>query len=82
MIPMRLEINEKIKSIMIVVPHQDDEILMTAGVIRRAVEAGVACTVLMATNGDYGCKDFSKRVRQTEREHRRFAGIGTSGNSI
>ena len=68
MIPMRLEINEKIKSIMIVVPHQDDEILMTAGVIRRAVEAGVACTVLMATNGDYGCKDFSKgyaRLRES-----------------
>ena len=68
MMSMKLEINEKIKSIMIVVPHQDDEILMTAGVIREAVKADVACTVLMATNGDYGCKDFSKgyaRLRES-----------------
>lgn len=44
---------------MIIVPHQDDEILMTAGVIREAVTAGIPVEIVMATNGDYGCEDHS-----------------------
>lgn len=53
--------------IMIVVPHQDDEILMTAGVIREAVKKGASVTVVMATNGDYGCNDYSTgRARLSE----------------
>lgn len=50
------------------VPHQDDEILMCAGIIERAVRNRVQVTVVMATNGDYGCRDFSvgrARLRET-----------------
>lgn len=46
-------------SLMVIVPHQDDEILMTAGIIRHAVNAGIPLDIVMATNGDYGCRDFS-----------------------
>lgn len=53
--------------IMVLVPHQDDEILMTAGVISRAVEQGVLISVVIATNGDYECNDYSKgRARLLE----------------
>lgn len=45
--------------IMVIVPHQDDEILMTAGVIREAVKKGMSVTVVMATNGDCGGSDYS-----------------------
>ena len=44
---------------MVIVPHQDDEILMTAGVIRHAVSAGIRVDIVMVTNGDCGCSDYS-----------------------
>lgn len=56
--------------VMVIVPHQDDEILMTAGVIRKAVKEQVPVDVVMATNGDYGCGDQSKgrtRLRESIR---------------
>lgn len=65
---MKMEIREGFGSIMVLVPHQDDEILMAAGVIREAVKADLPCTVVMATNGDYGCENFSKgyaRLRES-----------------
>lgn len=46
-------------SLMVIVPHQDDEILMTAGIIRHAVNGEIPMEIVMATNGDYGCRDFS-----------------------
>lgn len=45
---------------MVIVPHQDDEILMSAGVIRVCEQNNVPYTVVMVTNGDYGCIDYSK----------------------
>lgn len=45
--------------IMVLVPHQDDEILMAAGLIRHAVLEKVPVFVVMATNGDYGSGDDS-----------------------
>lgn len=44
---------EEMKNIMIIVPHEDDEILMTAGIIEKAVSEGRKVTVVMAGNGDY-----------------------------
>lgn len=41
------------KNILILAPHQDDEMLMAGGVIKRAVDAGDNVSVLLATNGDY-----------------------------
>lgn len=77
--------------ILIVVPHQDDEILMTAGVIRAAVKKGASVTVVMATNGDCGCTDFSvgrARLAETVKglhvlglgaEHLRIMGYADTG---
>lgn len=61
-------INEDFGSIMIIVPHEDDELLMAAGIIRQAVIKNQKVTVVMATNGDYGCRDYSvgrARLRET-----------------
>lgn len=61
-------IDKDFGSIMIIVPHEDDELLMTAGIIRQAVIENQNVTVVMATNGDYGCRDYSigrARLRET-----------------
>ena len=47
------EIGEGFGSIMVLVPHEDDEILMCAGIMENAVRYGVKLTVVIATNGDY-----------------------------
>lgn len=71
-----LNINAQFGSILVVVPHQDDEILMAAGILHAAAVAGVAAGVVMATNGDYECADFSKgRKRLSEC----LAGLRTLG---
>lgn len=52
---------------MLIVPHQDDEILMAAGIIEEAVRKEVDIRVVMVTNGDYGSSDFSiGRTRLSE----------------
>lgn len=63
-----LKIDQGFGSIMVIVPHQDDEILMTAGVLYEAVKAGLEVTVVMVTNGDCDCKDYTKgrtRLKET-----------------
>lgn len=45
-------------NIMIIVPHEDDEILMAAGIIEQAVKDEKRVTVVMATNGDYEGTDL------------------------
>lgn len=49
--------------IMVIVPHQDDEVLLAAGVLMQAAACGLAVQVVMATNGDYGSSDY--RIGQT-----------------
>ena len=54
-------------NIMIIVPHEDDEILMTAGIIESAVRSNKRVTVVLATNGDYeGSDQISGSVRLPE----------------
>ena len=57
---MNLDIKKECNNVMVIVPHQDDEILMSAGVIRVCEQNNVPYTVVMVTNGDYGCIDYSK----------------------
>lgn len=45
--------------IMVIVPHQDDEVLLTGGLLQQAAADGAPLRVVMATNGDYGCADYS-----------------------
>lgn len=51
-------IDKEFGSIMILVPHQDDEILMSAGIIEQAVQNGLDVKVVMVTNGDYGSNNY------------------------
>lgn len=56
------------QNIMVIVPHQDDEILMTAGILYEANQRQIPVKVVMATNGDYGCSDYSvgrARLKET-----------------
>jgi LmbE family N-acetylglucosaminyl deacetylase len=71
------EIGEGFGSIMVLVPHEDDEILMCAGIMENAVRYGVKLTVVIATNGDYGSKDGAEgRVRLRESlEGLKFLGV-------
>ncbi len=47
------------RSLMVIVPHQDDEILLAAGLIRHALQRHIPVDVVMATNGDFGCHDHT-----------------------
>lgn len=61
------QITEDYGSIMVLVPHQDDEILLCAGIMEQAVRHGVELTVVMATNGDCGSEDgLAGRARLQE----------------
>ncbi len=40
-------------NILIIAPHQDDEILSTGGLIQKSIKLGDTVTVLFVTNGDY-----------------------------
>lgn len=52
---------------MILVPHQDDEVLMTAGIIHQAVKRGIRVDAVMVTNGDYEGSDYAVgRIRLRE----------------
>ena len=54
------------KRIMIFAPHQDDEVLMWAGVITHAVTNGADVNVVVITNGDKkGRKTGLTRIRET-----------------
>ena len=65
-------------NVMVIVPHQDDEILMSAGVIRVCEQNNVPYTVVMVTNGDYGCIDYSKGYARLKES---LAGLETLGSN-
>lgn len=57
-----------INHLLVIVPHQDDEILIGAGLIYQLLKQKKKVTVAIVTNGDYECNDFSKgrmRLRET-----------------
>jgi LmbE family N-acetylglucosaminyl deacetylase len=41
------------KNVMVITPHQDDEINLTGGIIEQYVENGSQVTLVFSTNGDY-----------------------------
>lgn len=56
-----------IEHLLVIVPHQDDEILMGAGLIYELLQQKRKITVVLATNGDYECGDYTKgRIRLKE----------------
>ena len=55
-------------SLMVIVPHQDDEILMCAGILWEAAKRKIPAVVVTVTNGDYGSSDLSigrSRLKET-----------------
>ncbi len=44
------------RKILVLAPHEDDEMLMAGGIMKRALEVGEDVRVLLATNGDYNGK--------------------------
>lgn len=47
------------KKILVIVPHEDDEAILAAGVIRSAVINGDDVQVAVVTNGDYTAQDYN-----------------------
>lgn len=44
----RMELDAEIKNIMVIVPHEDDEILLAAGIMEKALAKGIGVHVVMA----------------------------------
>jgi LmbE family N-acetylglucosaminyl deacetylase len=42
--------------LLVIAPHPDDEVLLAAGVMARAVEEGRRVAVIIMTNGDFSCE--------------------------
>ena len=57
----RMELDAGIKNIMVIVPHEDDEILLAAGIMEKALAKGIGVHVVMAGNGDYEGHDEATR---------------------
>ncbi|MBK7864889.1 MAG: PIG-L family deacetylase [Archangiaceae bacterium] len=51
--------------LLVIAPHPDDEVLMAAGLLARAVREGRRVAVVLMTNGDFTCSRDG-RVRQRE----------------
>ena len=63
----RMELDAEIKNIMVIVPHEDDEILLAAGIMENALAKGIGVHVVMAGNGDYeGHDEATGSVRLPE----------------
>ena len=42
--------------VLVIAPHPDDEVLLAAGVMERAIREGRRVAVIVVTNGDYSCE--------------------------
>lgn len=62
-------------NILIIAPHQDDEILATGGLIQKCVKLGDIVTVLFATNGDYRGPQIAQKRYRESKEALTFLGV-------
>lgn len=66
--------------ILLIAPHQDDEILAAGGLIQKCIKHGDDFLVLFATNGDYHGFDIAeKRYYESEQA---LASLGLAKESI
>ena len=59
---------ENMEHLLVIVPHQDDEILLGGGLIYELLKQNKRVTVTVVTNGDCDCADYTKgrkRLRET-----------------
>lgn len=64
----RLDLHSFPDGILVLAPHQDDEVLLAGGLLSMLQQAGVPVHVTVVTNGDCGCRDKTKgqtRLRET-----------------
>ncbi len=54
--------NEKMKKILIIAPHADDEVLGCGGIMHKYAQAGHDVNVLIATNASIGAPEFYKQT--------------------
>ena len=55
--------------ILLIAPHQDDEILAAGGLIQKCIKHGDDFLVLFATNGDYHGFVLQKSVTMKANKH-------------
>ena len=80
--------NAEAKEVMVLVPHEDDEVLIAAGVIRNGVQNGDSVKVVLVTNGDYeglGATRIKESIAAltylgVEKENIFFLGYGDTGS--
>lgn len=73
-----LKLEQMTGTMMVIVPHQDDEVLLYAGVLYQAKKLGIDVKIVIVTNGDCDCNDYvkgRKRLKET------IAGMGMLGIS-
>ena len=62
-------------NILIIAPHQDDEILATGGLIQKCVKLGDRVTLLFLTNGDYRGPHIARKRYYESKESLTLLGI-------
>lgn len=72
----------KINNLLVIVPHQDDEVLMAGGLIYRLLRQNKCVSVCIATNGDCGCADFSKGQARLRESLRGLAVLGLDAKNV
>lgn len=70
------------KKVLIVVPHQDDEILMTGGIIRQSLLNNLDVKVIIATNGDYMATTYEKGQQRIRESIKALSLIGLPSENI
>ncbi len=68
--------------ILVLCPHPDDEVLMTAGLIRRCVTEQREIFVALATNGDYLCPNQEKGRRRLAESLEALGLLGLAQNRV
>ena len=77
----RMELDAEIKNIMVIVPHEDDEILLAAGIMEKALAKGIGVHVVMAGNGDYeGHDEATGSVSVCQRHWQDFRCLDWAGD--
>ena len=71
-----------INNLLVIVPHQDDEVLMAGGLIYQLLQQKKKVSVCIATNGDYGAMDFSKGHARLQESLAGLAVLGLSAKDV
>ena len=70
------------QSILVFVPHPDDEALLAAGLIHRAVREGKCVSVALATNGDYQSSNHTKGITRLKESFDAMRSLGVAAEQI